>query len=82
MVTLRKGSDVLKKRYLYLLLLPGVLFLTIFLVIPILSMMGTTFNEGGSFSLQGYIDFLRINTLSISFLLLYALVYSQLLFVF
>jgi putative spermidine/putrescine transport system permease protein len=59
MVTLRKGSDVLKKRYLYLLLLPGVLFLTIFLVIPILSMMGTTFNDGGSFSLQGYIDFFK-----------------------
>jgi putative spermidine/putrescine transport system permease protein len=59
MVTLRKGSDVLKKRYLYLLLLPGVLFLTIFLVIPILSMIGTTFHDEGTFSLQGYIDFFK-----------------------
>lgn len=49
----------MKKRYLYLLLLPGILFLTIFLVIPILSMIGTTFHDDGSFSLRGYIDFFK-----------------------
>ncbi|MFJ8069464.1 ABC transporter permease [Peribacillus sp. NPDC096447] len=51
----------MKKRYLYLLLLPGVLFLTIFMIIPILMTIGTTFfNEsGGSFSIQGYLDFFQ-----------------------
>lgn len=50
----------MKKRYLYLLLLPGVLFLTIFMIIPILMTIGTTFfNEGGGFSIQGYLDFFQ-----------------------
>jgi putative spermidine/putrescine transport system permease protein len=49
-----------KKRYLYLLLLPGVLFLTIFMIIPILMTIGTTFfHEGGGFSVQGYLDFFQ-----------------------
>ncbi|WHX66201.1 ABC transporter permease [Peribacillus frigoritolerans] len=50
----------MKKRYLYLLLLPGVLFLTIFMIIPILLTIGTTFfHEGGGFSIQGYLDFFQ-----------------------
>ncbi|MGE7904641.1 ABC transporter permease [Peribacillus sp. NPDC094092] len=50
----------MKKRYLYLLLFPGVLFLTIFMIIPILMTIGTTFfNESGGFSLQGYLDFFQ-----------------------
>lgn len=50
----------MKKRYLYLLLLPGVLFLTIFMIIPILMTIGTTFfHEGGGFSIQGYLDFFQ-----------------------
>lgn len=50
----------MKKRYLYLLLLPGVLFLTIFMIIPILMTIGTTFfNESGGFSIQGYLDFFQ-----------------------
>lgn len=50
----------MKKRYLYLLLLPGVLFLTIFMIIPILMTIGTTFfHEGGGFSVQGYLDFFQ-----------------------
>lgn len=59
MAILRRGSEDLKKRFLYLLLLPGVLFLTIFLVIPILSMIGTTFHDGGTFSLEGYMSFFQ-----------------------
>ncbi|WP_445486797.1 ABC transporter permease [Niallia sp. 03133] len=49
----------MKKRYLYLLLLPGILFLTIFMVIPILSMIGTTFHDEGNFTLKGYTDFFK-----------------------
>ncbi|MEK4066359.1 ABC transporter permease [Peribacillus sp. FSL R5-0717] len=50
----------MKKRYLYLLLLPGVLFLTIFMIIPILMTIGTTFfHEGSGFSIQGYLDFFQ-----------------------
>lgn len=50
----------MKKRYLYLLLLPGVLFLTIFMIIPILMTIGTTFfHEGGGFSIQGYLEFFQ-----------------------
>ncbi|MCM3673857.1 ABC transporter permease [Peribacillus simplex] len=50
----------MKKRYLYLLLFPGVLFLTIFMIIPILMTIGTTFtNESGGFSIQGYLDFFQ-----------------------
>lgn len=53
-----RGSEV-KKRYLYLLLLPGVLFLTIFMIIPILLTIGTTFFTESGFSIQGYLDFFR-----------------------
>lgn len=49
----------MKKRYLYLLLLPGLLFLTVFMVIPILSMIGTTFHDNGTFSIKGYVDFFK-----------------------
>ncbi|CAH0282942.1 Spermidine/putrescine transport system permease protein PotB [Peribacillus sp. Bi96] len=49
----------MKKRYLYLLLLPGLLFLTIFMIIPILLTIGTTFFTENGFSIQGYLDFFK-----------------------
>ncbi|MGO4272725.1 ABC transporter permease, partial [Paenibacillus sp. TAF58] len=33
----------MKKKFLFLLLLPGLLFLTIFMVVPILLTIGSTF---------------------------------------
>ncbi|MGM7723826.1 ABC transporter permease [Metabacillus sp. Hm71] len=47
----------MKKHYAYLLLLPGVLFLTIFMLIPIIMTIGTTFFNENGFSFQGYLDF-------------------------
>ena len=48
----------MKNKGLYLLLLPGVLFLANFLVIPIaLTIASTIYNEG-SFTVQGYVTFL------------------------
>ncbi|WP_226527867.1 ABC transporter permease [Metabacillus niabensis] len=49
----------MKKRYLYLLLLPGLLFLTIFMIIPIFLTIGTTFFTDNGFSIQGYLDFFK-----------------------
>ncbi|MGE6375862.1 ABC transporter permease [Peribacillus muralis] len=49
----------MKKRYLYLLLLPGLLFLTVFMIIPILLTIGTTFINDNGFSIQGYLDFFK-----------------------
>jgi len=49
----------MKKSYQYLLLLPGILFLTIFMIIPILLTIGTTFNDGQGFTLQGYVDLFK-----------------------
>ncbi|AOH56527.1 spermidine/putrescine ABC transporter permease [Peribacillus muralis] len=49
----------MKKRYLYLLLLPGLLFLTVFMIIPILLTIGTTFISDNGFSIQGYLDFFK-----------------------
>ncbi len=45
------------KKPAYLLVLPGALFLTIFMVIPIAMIIFSTFNDGGQFSLAGYISF-------------------------
>ncbi|MFC0469857.1 ABC transporter permease [Halalkalibacter kiskunsagensis] len=47
----------MKKRTLYLLLLPGLLFLTIFMVVPIALTIGTTFLQEGSFTFSGYLTF-------------------------
>jgi len=51
-------SDV-KKRWLYLLLLPGILLLLIFLIIPIFMVIGNTFFVNGSFSLSRYTGFFK-----------------------
>ena len=48
----------MKKKGLYLLLLPGVLFLTLFLVIPIVMTIASTFYNEGGFTVQGYLTFL------------------------
>lgn len=47
----------MKKGYIYLLLLPGVLFLTIFMIVPIILNIGTTFFNENGFTLKGYLDF-------------------------
>lgn len=49
----------MKKRYIYLLLLPGLLFLTIFMMIPIALTIGTTFFYKGSFTFDGYLHFFK-----------------------
>ncbi|NEU30353.1 ABC transporter permease [bacterium LRH843] len=47
----------MKKRHLYLLLLPGLLFLTIFMIIPIALTIGSTLFHDGSFTFGGYMQF-------------------------
>ncbi|WP_313893973.1 ABC transporter permease [Psychrobacillus sp.] len=47
----------MKKGYVYLLLLPGVLFLTVFMLVPIFMTMGTTFFTEDGFTVQGYLQF-------------------------
>ncbi|MBG9785992.1 ABC transporter permease [Shouchella lehensis] len=42
----------------YLLLLPGLLFLAIFMLVPLVLTISSTFVEGGSFSVSGYLNFL------------------------
>ena len=42
----------MKKKWLYLFLLPGLLVLTIFLIIPIVAVIGNTFLIEGQFSGQ------------------------------
>lgn len=49
----------MKKKYMYLLLMPGVLFLTVFMVIPLALTFAATFTDSGSFSFQGYLDFFQ-----------------------
>ncbi|UUZ82449.1 ABC transporter permease [Paenibacillus sp. P26] len=49
----------MKKTYLFLLLLPGLLFLTVFMVVPILLTIGSTFFENGQPSLGGYMHFFK-----------------------
>lgn len=44
----------MKKRYLYLLLLPGLLFLTIFMIVPIVLTIGTTLQDETGFTVEGY----------------------------
>lgn len=48
----------MRKTGLYLLLLPGVLFLMLFMVIPIVMTIASTFYQDGSFTIQGYLQFL------------------------
>jgi putative spermidine/putrescine transport system permease protein len=49
----------MKKRYLILLLLPGLLFLAIFMGVPIILTIGSTFFNQGSFTLEGYFHFMK-----------------------
>lgn len=48
----------MKKRYFYLLLLPGFLFLTVFMVIPIAVAVISTFYQEGRLTVEGYQSFL------------------------
>ncbi|TDQ42841.1 ABC transporter permease [Aureibacillus halotolerans] len=47
----------MKKRYAYGLLLPGFLFITVFMIVPIALTIGTTFFKDRSFSFEGYLYF-------------------------
>ncbi|MFC3745980.1 MULTISPECIES: ABC transporter permease [Paenibacillus] len=49
----------MNKRYLYLLLLPGFLFLAAFMLIPIILTIVSTFMPDGSLTLEGYMTFFR-----------------------
>ncbi|TDF99523.1 ABC transporter permease [Paenibacillus piri] len=49
----------MKKTYLALLLVPGLLFLAAFMVIPILLTVGSTFYHEGRFTVEGYLYFFK-----------------------
>ncbi|MCZ8514470.1 ABC transporter permease [Paenibacillus filicis] len=49
----------MKKTYLSLLLLPGFLFLAVFMLVPIVLTIGSTFADQGRISLGGYLHFFR-----------------------
>ncbi|SDW87789.1 ABC transporter permease [Paenibacillus sp. PDC88] len=49
----------MKNKYAYYLLLPGFLFLTLFMVVPIVLTIGSTFVQDGSLTLAGYQHFLQ-----------------------
>ncbi|GGF88895.1 spermidine/putrescine ABC transporter permease [Paenibacillus albidus] len=49
----------MNKRFLYLLLLPGLLFLTVFMLIPIMLTIASTFVQDGKLTLEGYLHFFR-----------------------
>lgn len=49
----------MKKTYLALLLLPGLLFLTLFMAIPIVLTIGSTFFSLGGFTFEGYLHFIK-----------------------
>lgn len=49
----------MKRTYLYLLLIPGLLFLTVFMVVPILLTIGSTFFNKGAFTFEGYMHFFK-----------------------
>lgn len=48
----------MKKVYLWLLMLPGLLFLTLFMIIPIFMTIGSSFYEDGQFTIGGYVELL------------------------
>ena len=58
----KEGAGVKKRgmgRYIFLALIaPGVLFITVFMLIPLFWVILSTFQEGGSFSLNNYISLL------------------------
>lgn len=49
----------MKKKWLILFLMPGMLLLTLFLVIPLFASIGNTFIVDGGFSFSRYIDFFK-----------------------
>ncbi|WP_223068336.1 ABC transporter permease [Paenibacillus caui] len=49
----------MKKTYLYWLLLPGLLFLAVFMIIPIVLTIGSTLFKEGSFTFAGYLQFFK-----------------------
>lgn len=49
----------MNKRFLYLLLLPGILFLAAFMLIPIMLTIASTFMQDGQLTLEGYLHFFR-----------------------
>ena len=49
----------MKKTYLYWLLLPGLLFLSVFMIIPIVLTIGSTLFQKGHFSFAGYLGFFK-----------------------
>ncbi|MFC4810512.1 ABC transporter permease [Paenibacillus sp. GCM10023250] len=49
----------MKKTTLYLLILPGLLFLMVFMIVPILLTIGSTFFDKGSFTFAGYWNFFK-----------------------
>lgn len=49
----------MKKTYLYWLLLPGLLFLMVFMIVPIILTIGSTFFQQGSFTIEGYTQFFK-----------------------
>lgn len=49
----------MKKKYIALLLLPGLIFLAAFMIIPIVLTIGSTFFQSGSFTLDGYMHFFK-----------------------
>ncbi len=48
-----------KSRHIYWLLLPGLLFLTIFMLVPIILTIGSTFVQEGRPTLDGYLHFFK-----------------------
>lgn len=49
----------MNKRYIALLLLPGLLFLTAFMLVPITLTVASTFVQDGKLTLEGYLHFFR-----------------------
>ncbi|KHF36611.1 Spermidine/putrescine transport system permease protein PotB [Paenibacillus sp. P1XP2] len=49
----------MKKRYLYVLLAPGLLFLTLFMIVPLILTVGSTFFKDGGFTAGIYAQFFK-----------------------
>lgn len=49
----------MNKRYAYFLLLPGLAFLTLFMLVPITLTVASTFVQEGALTLEGYLRFFR-----------------------
>ena len=49
----------MKKHWMYILLIPGIVLLITFLLIPLISMIIPTFNINGSLSLEQYIEYFK-----------------------